>query len=716
MGHASPSGKINTFFLTDSESEPQFTTEGYLHHQKLERIMSHRLATIAFLLPLIWTACLEENESYEVVEKPTVEVFDGERFLSAQEGLVVKPTPGAGSTHQVASLEIQNTGNGILSVIGIRIINDPSEVFSLSVNPSPKAGESVQIAPKNQDQANSQLTVDISVNPAHLIELTTSTLEITTSPDKNGKTLHFIPLACEVPQPELTVNPGSLDFGMVMEGDTKESQVQLVNTGTDALVITGVSIEGDSGFTLLSDGETRPDVPQAAMMTIEAGKTDVLKVQYISRGPQAAAADLIIASNDLSQPQGAVIPLLANTGGPCIAITPGKLKFGGKLVGKMATMNVAIASCGDEDLVISKASLSEDSDGAFSLLQEQDDRFPMILGVNEVADLQIAFVPEFVAALGENGMPDSVVATLNLETNTYGRSAEVAISGYGVDSECPTAVIHVPEGEEVCPQTNLHLSGSQSYSPNGAISHYQWEVVQPNGSVSQFLPSTSMPDPLFQANVAGAYQFKLRVTDANGQSTGTAFCPDATATVLVTPCDAIHVELLWHTPNDPDQADEGPEAGADLDLHFVHPFAQGYDIDGDGTPDGYFDNPFDTFWFNDTPEWGSLDPAVDDNPSLDRDDTDGAGPENLNLNMPQDGLTYKVGVHYWADHGFGASDATVRIYLQQVLVFEQTLEGLTDCDLWEVAKISWPSGQITPITNASGQPKVASFCALEGWN
>jgi hypothetical protein len=678
--------------------------------------MSHRLATIAFILPLIWTACLDEKKSYEVVEKPTVEVFDGERFLSAQEGLVVKPTPGATSTHHVASLEIQNTGNGMLSVVSVRIVNDPSQVFSLTVTPSPAPGEPVQIAPKNQGPSDSPLTVGVSVNPAHLNEITKAKLEITTSPDKNGTTLHFIPLSCEVPQPELTVNPGSLDFGMVMEGDTKDLVLQLVNTGTDALVVTGVSIQGDSGFALASKDGSDSGEAHDATLTIEAGKTDVIQVQYTSNGPQAAGADLIITSNDLSQPQGAMIPLMANTSGPCIAITPGKLKFGGKLVGKIATMTVAIASCGDEALIISKASLSEDSDGAFSLVQEQGDRFPMVLGVNEVADLQLAFVPEFVATLGENGMPDAVVGTLNLETNTYGRSAQVAISGYGVDSECPTPVIHVAEGEEVCPQTNLHLSGSQSYSPNGSITHYQWEVVQPNGSVSQFLPSTSMPDPLFQANVAGAYQFRLRVTDANGQSTGTAFCPDATATVLATPCDAIHVELLWHTPNDPDQADEGPEAGADLDLHFVHPFAQGYDIDGDGNPDGYFDNPFDTFWFNDSPEWGSLDPAVDDNPSLDRDDTDGAGPENLNLNMPQDGLTYKVGVHYWAGHGFGASDATVRIYLQQVLVFEQTLEGLTECDLWEVAKISWPSGQITPITNASGQPKVESFCALEGWN
>ena len=40
---------------------------------------------------------------------------------------------------------------------------------------------------------------------------------------------------------------------------------------------------------------------------------------------------------------------------------------------------------------------------------------------------------------------------------------------------------------------------------------------------------------------------------------------------------------------------------------------------------------FDCFWFNAHPNWGSFDPSVDDDPGLDRDDTDGAGPENLFL-------------------------------------------------------------------------------------
>ena len=97
---------------------------------------------------------------------------------------------------------------------------------------------------------------------------------------------------------------------------------------------------------------------------------------------------------------------------------------------------------------------------------------------------------------------------------------------------------------------------------------------------------------------------------------------------------------------------------------------------------------------------------VDDDPGLDRDDTDGAGPENVNLNIPEEGLTYRVGVHYWNDHGFGPSLATVRVYIYTSLVFSVTDVELVNHDLWEVAEIKWPSGQVDPVLGANGSYKI----------
>ena len=255
----------------------------------------------------------------------------------------------------------------------------------------------------------------------------------------------------------------------------------------------------------------------------------------------------------------------------------------------------------------------------------------------------------------------------------------------------PTPVLAITEGGEVIPQTLLHLHSEASTATSGAIAQRQWSAVQPAGSVSRFIPSPDVPNPTFEVNVAGHYVFSLDVWDAFGQQSA----EPAMMQVDVIPDEAIHVELLWHNPEDPDETDEGPEAGADLDLHFVHPNAAGPDLDGDGEPDGWFDQPFDCFWFNAHPEWGSFNPEVDDDPGLDRDDTDGAGPENINLNLPED-VTYKVGVHYWNDHGYGSAYVTVRVYIESVMVWESDLTKLQDSDMWEVIAITWTTADPQP--------------------
>ena len=245
-------------------------------------------------------------------------------------------------------------------------------------------------------------------------------------------------------------------------------------------------------------------------------------------------------------------------------------------------------------------------------------------------------------------------------------------TGDADDAACDglAARIEVLEGLEVVPQTKLHLIGSLSC---GDIARYQWEVAQPVGSRSVFLPSATAPDPTFEANVAGLYVFRLVVTGMDGEVS-----ERAEASVTVTPDHAVHVELVWDTPSDPNQTDEGPAAGADLDLHLLAPGGAWFDSDG-----------VDCFWGGCVPpSWGG--PVTDDR-SLDRDDNDGAGPENINANVMPAGV-YRVGVHTWDAHGFAPSYATVRVYLYGVLVFECEDMAIGERDFIELGTLSWPDG------------------------
>ena len=168
----------------------------------------------------------------------------------------------------------------------------------------------------------------------------------------------------------------------------------------------------------------------------------------------------------------------------------------------------------------------------------------------------------------------------------------------------------------------------------------------------------------------------------------------------------IRVEFTWDTPNDPDQTDEGPEAGADVDLHFMHPLAKSpgsnsIDFDADGEKDGWFDQAFDCFWFSFNPDWGPTNPlnpgeAVND-PTVVQDDTDGMGPEIIELLEPEENTTSSVGVHYWNDHGYGPSYATVRIYIDDALVYEKEDVKMEEYDFWEAATVNVSTMEVLPI-------------------
>ena len=121
----------------------------------------------------------------------------------------------------------------------------------------------------------------------------------------------------------------------------------------------------------------------------------------------------------------------------------------------------------------------------------------------------------------------------------------------------------------------------------------------------------------------------------------------------------------------------------------------------------WFDRSLDCYFANPTPDWARNGPS--DDPSLDIDDTNGAGPENINLDNPEDtgslGGQYKVGIHYYRAEAdaFGgtpwASDVTVRIYLGGVLASEVQRNLRTTNRFWEVAAITWTAAdrRVIPI-------------------
>lgn len=541
-------------------------------------------------------------------------------------------------------------------------------------------------------------------------------------------------------EPSLGV-PAKVDFLQVGFQESRDEDLALNNTGSCRLVVDWIRIDGRPSFEVVIDGTTyaaSEDFTQINLdppYVVESNSSGLWTARFTPIDGEPDTATLIVHSNDAAAVDGLTqIELVGNATGPRLDVEPDPVEFGGKMIGKQAGIQVELASTGTADLVITDIQVQTVAAlGAFDVdLSSLPNgaptaQNPLTIPPNQAVNILARYTPPSEPSpLDGDGLPIRDIAKLVLANNTFGGVREVEMNGFGVAAECPEPVLMIEEGEEVGPVTVLHLHGEQSVAANGNITKYSWSVEQPEDNKFNFVPTATFPNPTHQANVAGEYVYCLDVCDSEKCSSDQDCRTTACKKVTVIPDQAILCELTWRTPGDLDEFDEGQDAGSDLDIHFTHPFATGPDLDLDGKADGWFDIPYDVFWFNKTPDWETMNPSARDDPSLDRDDTDGAGPETVTLDAPVSGRVYRVGVHYWDDHGFGMAYPWLKCYIRGELVFERNLEELgvhlLKCDMWEAATITWPQGIVTAVQKPDGSLKItpqyqnSAFVSITGGN
>ena len=275
------------------------------------------------------------------------------------------------------------------------------------------------------------------------------------------------------------------------------------------------------------------------------------------------------------------------------------------------------------------------------------------------------------------------------KAGTYVVALQVTNSAGVVDSTPDTMTINAQEpavlepvaqaGADITtqPLQAVSLDGTSSYDPGGnSIVEYKWSMIgRPSGSTSS-LSSLTASRPNFFADLAGDYTFELTVRNSIGKWDSS---PDVVV-VTATPADGFYVEVSW-----------GSEA--DLDLHVLNGSS------------GFY-GPGDCSWCNKTPNWGGS--GSGDDPSLDWDAVFGWGPETTTITAPASG-EYEVRVHYYGTDGYPdcgwftcpAAPATARIYLGGTLVHTSSRTLSSQGDVWNVATIKWPSGQVVPRNTMS---------------
>lgn len=260
--------------------------------------------------------------------------------------------------------------------------------------------------------------------------------------------------------------------------------------------------------------------------------------------------------------------------------------------------------------------------------------------------------------------PDGNSAFITVSRQGEYQVRYVATDDDGLSSECTFVVVGLPTPPTImCPgsvvaEPLMESILSVSAEDDGDVLNYAWRTLsRPEGSAAgNPAPIGNGQTASFTPDLAGIYRVQVTVTDGDGM---TDMC---VIEVQAISQQGLRMELSWDTD------------GTDMDSHLLRPDATRYNSDDD------------CYYANCTGgrlEWGE--PGPDDNPRLDIDDTNGFGPENINIDEPYDGV-YRVAVHAY---GGEAGRIVARIFCggsdtEPVRVFTGALRSR---QVWEVADV-----------------------------
>ncbi|MFT6397885.1 MAG: hypothetical protein ACJAYU_002640 [Bradymonadia bacterium] len=327
----------------------------------------------------------------------------------------------------------------------------------------------------------------------------------------------------------------------------------------------------------------------------------------------------------------------------CIEVDPSRIDFGLVELGDADFRTITLAPC-DEPVEIVDISfiLGPDSFAITSPLS-----VPFILV--EPIELEAEFFPE---------SEDESYGELAIATSEG--SQVVIMTGTGTEGvvECtfPDVRCAVGDGEfgtfiEIPIFSEVECTGMFT---DTEVADYSWSLSEAPASSDATVPTTSAESILFEPDTAGAYVVEMNMIDTNG----VAGCGPAYAEILATDgfsgdFPEVTVALTW-------------DDGSDLDNHLK--------IDGSGS---WRMAPDDCFWGNMMSDWGA---------TLDFDNTEGFGPENINVSGLSESITVRAGAS--AENIRDASTIATMILtvdgeVQERLTAEFSVAG----EFWEVWEI-----------------------------
>lgn len=533
--------------------------------------------------------------------------------------------------------------------------------------------------------------------------------------------------------PKVKVVPAVIDFGFVQKNQTSKVPISVANVGTAALAVEKFILDGPPEVELFIGYEpkTQKDGTRLYTTTDAGGNPIVLKPgerfdgteKFIKFSPsfdEAVYASIKVYTNDPEYPDGYEIFVMGNKSRPEISLAPGTIEFGPVVIDSPSLELVEIRSTGKMDVQLYQIGL--DSAATQAGYEVMFNAFPggvaptisspVTVSSGDVISLGVRYNPQNPSPTDAIGKPLDEPGQVIIQSNIFDGSTILPVNGFSVTQACAQPVIaasrrvwvqdlnpETPEEwyfeyvevlpDETIPSGSLVLfSGEYSFSPFGEVDSWDWRADQPGENGAFYVPDSTNVRPSFMVGAPGEYVFHVDVTDDQENET----CPHDGFKVIAEAENKATILLSWK-PIDPD-ATNPTHTGPDVDLHLVHPSAylkSGGDYDNDGLPDGWYDDPYDCFWYNNVPPkavWGTASPWVEDRVLLMYDSMDGAGPEVITVQLEgcPAGREYHIGAHFFDDHGYGDVIATLQVFVGGSKVLETTA-NLKNLDMWDMARL-----------------------------
>lgn len=338
--------------------------------------------------------------------------------------------------------------------------------------------------------------------------------------------------------------------------------------------------------------------------------------------------------------------------GSTVGLGPTTLDFGTIAVAARATETLTLTNPGETSLSLDAPTLSGDS--AFSVaLADPDASLQLEPGAS--LDLVVTYTA------------DDETADAGTLSVAYGDAEHtVALTGTGTLGT-PVADLVCPASATVGPSLEVDGRGSVSGVEPGGVLRYVWSVVtRPTGGTAE-LADTREGRAGIAVDVPGTWTLGLEVIDDAGSRSALASCD-----VEVLTGAPLYVQLTWDTDD------------SDLDLHLTN---------GDARP---FDATGACSYCDKYPDWGE--PGAVDDPHLVKDSRTGYGPEAVYVAQP-DAVVATAWVHYFEDDGGGDTTANLRVWVDDVLTVDTSIE-LSDEEMWQVGTLTWADGGFVPSGEA----------------